>query len=384
MQNYFRDTWAEINLDHIETNIHGLKEHLPNETEIIAVVKANAYGHGDVEVAQAALSAGAAKLAVAFLDEALKLRQAGIKAPILVLGAVRPEDVTVAGENGISVTAYSAEWLESAGKYLGKTSVNIHLKLDTGMGRIGIRDKKELEQAISLIKGQQLFRLEGIFTHFATADEHDTAYFEQQYERFLELLQIVDTDGLIIHCANSAATLRFPTKTFNAVRFGISMYGLAPSEFIKSTLPFPLYEAFSLHSKIVHIKKIKKGEKVSYGATYAAKEEEWIGTVPIGYADGWIRKLTGSEVLVDGRRVPIIGRICMDQLMIKLPEKKPVGTKVTLIGSQGNDMISVDEVAKRLETINYEIPCMINWRVPRIYIRNGGKTNVRNPLLTEK
>lgn len=384
MQNYFRDTWAEINLDHIEANIHGLKEHLPNETEIIAVVKANAYGHGDVEVAQAALSAGAAKLAVAFLDEALKLRQAGIKAPILVLGAVRPEDVTVAGENGISVTAYSAEWLESAGKYLGKTSVNIHLKLDTGMGRIGIRDKKELEQAISLIKGQQLFRLEGIFTHFATADEHDTTYFEQQYERFLELLQIVDTDGLIIHCANSAATLRFPTKAFNAVRFGISMYGLAPSEFIKSTLPFPLYEAFSLHSKIVHIKKIKKGEKVSYGATYAAKEEEWIGTVPIGYADGWIRKLTGSEVLVDGRRVPIIGRICMDQLMIKLPEKKPVGTKVTLIGSQGNDMISVDEVAKRLETINYEIPCMINWRVPRIYIRNGGKTNVRNPLLTEK
>lgn len=142
MQNYFRDTWAEINLDHIEANIHGLKEHLPNETEIIAVVKANAYGHGDVEVAQAALSAGAAKLAVAFLDEALKLRQAGIKAPILVLGAVRPEDVTVAGENGISVTAYSAEWLESSGKYLGKTSVNIHLKLDTGMGRIGIRDKK--------------------------------------------------------------------------------------------------------------------------------------------------------------------------------------------------------------------------------------------------
>lgn len=327
MQNYFRDTWAEINLDHIEANIHGLKEHLPNETEIIAVVKANAYGHGDVEVAQAALSAGAAKLAVAFLDEALKLRQAGIKAPILVLGAVRPEDVTVAGENGISVTAYSAEWLESAGKYLGKTSVNIHLKLDTGMGRIGIRDKKEFEQAISLIKGQQLFRLEGIFTHFATADEHDTAYFEQQYERFLELLQIVDTDGLIIHCANSAATLRFPTKAFNAVRFGISMYGLAPSEFIKSTLPFPLYEAFSLHSKIVHIKKIKKGEKVSYGATYAAKEEEWIGTVPIGYADGWIRKLTGSEVLVDGRRVPIIGRICMDQLMIKLPEKNLSGQK---------------------------------------------------------
>lgn len=381
MQNYFRDTWAEVNLDNIEANVQALKKHLPGSTEIIAVVKANAYGHGDLEVAQTALSAGATWLAVAFLDEALKLRRQGIDAPILVLGAVRPRDISTAGAYNISVAAYSYEWLVEAEKYASSKTARIHLKLDTGMGRIGIRDRHELEKTLSFIQNHQSFHLEGVFTHFATADELDTTYFDLQYRRLLDLLEMIETKGIIVHCANSATSLRFPEKVFNAVRFGISMYGLSPSNAMKNMLPFPLQEAFSLHSSIIHIKKVNKGEKISYGATYEAKEDEWIGTVPIGYADGWIRKLTGTEVLVDGERVPIVGRICMDQLMIRLPEKKPIGTKVTLIGRQGQEMISVDEVADRLETINYEIPCMINWRVPRIYIKGGNRIDVKNPLL---
>lgn len=381
MQNYFRDTWAEVNLDNIEANVQALKKHLPGSTEIIAVVKANAYGHGDLEVAQTALSAGATWLAVAFLDEALKLRRQGIDAPILVLGAVRPRDISTAGAYNISVAAYSYEWLVEAEKYASSKTARIHLKLDTGMGRIGIRDRHELEKTLSFIQNHQSFHLEGVFTHFATADELDTSYFDLQYRRLLDLLEMIETKGIIVHCANSATSLRFPEKVFNAVRFGISMYGLSPSNAMKNMLPFPLQEAFSLHSSIIHIKKVNKGEKISYGATYETKEDEWIGTVPIGYADGWIRKLTGTEVLVDGERVPIVGRICMDQLMIRLPEKKPIGTKVTLIGRQGQEMISVDEVADRLETINYEIPCMINWRVPRIYIKGGNRIDVKNPLL---
>jgi len=381
MEKYYRDTWAEVNLDSIEANVQSLIKHLPEQTEVIAVVKANAYGHGDVQVAKAALRAGASSLAVAFLDEALALRNGGITSPILVLGAVRPSDIEIAAKNNITLTAYSYEWVREAGLYKTTKKVNLHLKLDTGMGRLGICDSNELSKTVSLIDQHSQLYLKGIFTHFATADEIDTAYFDMQYKRFLQLLEVVNQKDLVIHCANSATSLRFPKKVFNAVRFGISMYGLSPSTEIKGQLPFSLKEAFSLHSSIVHIKKVKKGEKISYGATYTAKEDEWIGTIPIGYADGWIRRLTGSDVLVDGERVPIVGRICMDQLMIKLPEKKPLGTKVTFIGSQGHEVISVDEVAKRLDTINYEIPCMISWRVPRIYKQRGQIMEKRNALL---
>ncbi|WP_243388347.1 alanine racemase [Bacillus kexueae] len=381
MQNFYRDTWAEINLDHIEANVQSLKKQLPPNTEIMAVVKANAYGHGDLEVANAALKAGATRLAVAFLDEALALRKKGVTVPILVMGAVRPSDVTIAAENHISLTAYSKEWLKQAGKYLLHHEVSLHMKLDTGMGRLGIREEEELVESLSFIDTHACFQLEGVFTHFATADEKDTAYFKGQYDRFLTMLKHFEHKGVLIHCANSATSLRFPNDVFNAVRYGISMYGLPPSLDIVDEIPFKLKEAFSLHSSIVHIKKVKKGEKISYGATYTASEDEWIGTVPIGYADGWIRRLSGSDVLVDGERVPIVGRICMDQMMIKLKEEKPLGTKVTLIGSQKDQTISVNEVAKRLETINYEVPCMISWRVPRMFLKNGSIMEVRNSLL---
>ena len=185
----------------------------------------------------------------------------------------------------------------------------------------------------------------------------------------------------IVHAANSASALRFTEPLFNAVRFGISMYGLSPSPEIKPILPYDLKEVFSLKTKIVHVKQLSRGDSVSYGATYTAQEDEWIATLPIGYADGWIRKLQGQEVLVAGEKAPIVGRICMDQCMIKLSRPLPIGTEVTLIGESQGLSISVDEIATKLDTINYEIPCMITSRVPRVYIQNNQLSHVRNPLL---
>ncbi|WP_181444581.1 alanine racemase [Bacillus sp. 03113] len=379
---YYRDTWAEINLDHITYNVTEMKKRLAPSVQLMAVVKANAYGHGDVQVARTAIKAGATYLAVAFLDEAISLRKKGIKKPILVLGASRPNDIQTASDYDITLTVFQEEWVRNAKVYLSAASqIKMHLKLDTGMGRIGIKTADELKGIEQVILQDNRFILEGIFTHFATADEQDASYFNEQLQRFNNLITHLKKLPKIVHVSNSAASLRFPQAQFNAVRFGISMYGLTPSLEIESELPFQLKEAFSLHTKIVHVKKLKKGEKVSYGATYEAKQEEWIATLPIGYADGWIRKLSGQEVLLNGIRIPIVGRICMDQCMIKLPQFVEVGTMVTLIGTQGSDKISVNEIAKQLDTINYEVVCMISNRVPRLYNESGKKVFAHNSLL---
>lgn len=369
---FYRDTWVEVDLNCIYENVQNTKKYLPDGVDIIAVVKANGYGHGAVEVAQTALQAGATALAVALLDEALELREKGIEAPILVLGWTRPEDVKIAAEHRISLTVFQIDWLNAALGFLDSNqSIHFHLKIDTGMGRIGITEKYQADEIINFILDNPQFKMTGVFTHFATADELDLNYLQMQYNRFLTSLSwLKDRDIQVqtVHCANSATALRFPDKAFNAVRLGISMYGLTPSQDIKDQLPFLLKEAFSLKSKLVHVKNMVAGERVSYGGTYEIIENEWIGTVPIGYADGWIRKLKSSDVLVNGERCPIVGRICMDQLMIGLLRQVPVGTEVTLIGKQNNEEIPIDEIAKILDTINYEIPCLISSRVPRTYI----------------
>ncbi|MEH7418087.1 alanine racemase [Neobacillus drentensis] len=381
--NFYRDTWAEVDLDCITENVSSVKKHLPDQVEIIAVVKANAYGHGDVQVAKAALLAGASFLAVAFMDEAVAIRHKGIKVPILVLGATRPEDVQVAAKYDISLTVFQKEWLQEAQKHLSVGErVSLHIKVDTGMGRIGVRSRDELSSLEQLILANEQFHFEGIFTHFATADELDNSYFQKQLARFEDLLKVLTKRPKYIHSSNSAAAIRFPNAYFNAVRLGIAMYGLTPSLQMEQEIPFPLKEAFSLKTRLVHVKQVQKGDKVSYGATYESKEDEWIGTIPIGYADGWIRRLQGQEVLVDGKRSPIVGRICMDQCMIRLPGKLPVGTTVTLIGRQGGQFISVNEIAAKLETINYEVPCIITNRVPRLYKKNGKIVDIKNDLLS--
>lgn len=379
---FYRDTWVEVDLDCIFENVKNMKGFLPEQVDVMAVVKANAYGHGDVEVAKTALEAGATYLAVAFIDEAISLRHGGIDAPILVLGASRPTDVAIAAEHNISLTIYSEEWLDEVlENYQGSTPLTLHLKLDTGMGRLGVKEKGELQTILKKVEQNPQLQLDGVFTHFATADEIDTTYFEQQYQNFLEMLEWIPNKPKLIHCGNSATGYRFPDKVFNVVRLGIGMYGMTPSPEIKDQLPYELEQAFSFHSKLVHVKRISKGEKVSYGATFTADEDMWVGTVPVGYADGWIRKLQNTNVLVDGELCQIIGRVCMDQFMVRLPNKLPVGTKVTLIGEQNNKFISVDDVASALETINYEVTCTISFRVPRIFLRNKRIIEVRNPLL---
>ncbi|MEH7305701.1 alanine racemase [Neobacillus drentensis] len=381
---FYRDTWAEVDLDCIHANLTSIKKHLPQAVTMIAVVKANAYGHGDVQVAETALEAGADYLAVAFMDEAIALRNKGITAPILVLGATRPEDIQVAAKFAITLTVFQPEWLEEALKHVTTDDrISVHIKVDTGMGRIGVRSVSELTVVEQIISENDQFILEGIFTHFATADALDETYMYQQLALFENMVSALKQKPKYIHSSNSAAALRYPKTYFNAVRIGIAMYGLTPSLEMENEIPFQLKEAFSLQSRLVHVKKMPKGEKVSYGATYETGEEEWIGTIPIGYADGWIRKLQGQEVLVEGIRSPIVGRICMDQCMIRLPHYVPIGTTVTLIGTQENQFISINEIAKNLDTINYEVPCIISYRVPRLYKKDGKIVDLKNYLLQD-
>ncbi len=383
---FYRKTWAEIDLTALKENVRNMKRHIGEHVHLMAVVKANAYGHGDAQVAKAALAEGASILVVALLDEALSLRAQGIEEPILVLGAVPPEYASIAAEKRIIVTGYSVGWLKDVLGFLNEAEAPLeyHLKIDTGMGRLGCKTEEEIKEMMEMTESSDKLNCTGVFTHFATADEKDTDYFNMQLDRFKELISPLPLDRLMVHSSNSAAGLRFREQLFNAVRFGIGMYGLAPSTEIKDELPFRLREVFSLHTELTHVKKIKKGESVSYGATYTAQRDEWIGTVPVGYADGWLRRLAGTEVLIDGKRQKIAGRICMDQFMISLAEEYPVGTKVTLIGKQKDEWISVDEIAQNLQTINYEITCMISSRVPRMFLENGSIMEIRNPILPDQ
>src|SRR5699024_4741189 len=366
-----RETWAEVNLDHIGYNILQMKKRLPEGTKIVGVVKADGYGHGSVQVAKKALESGVSAIAVALLEEALILREASIEAPILVLGRVPARFADLAAENDIILTFYQKEWLEELKQYRLKNELKLHMKWDTGMGRIGITSEEKMDELMKELNNNPKLSLTGLFTHFATADDEDLDYFHQQkecFEKMLENFQEKWKKQVNVHIGNSAASIRFPNEMHNSIRFGISMYGLYPSATVKSENEIPLKQAFSLHSKLVHVKRISQGQSISYGGTYIAEKDEWIGTVPIGYGDGWTRKLQGFHVLVDGKYMPIVGRICMDMMMVRLDQKYEVGEEVTLIGEQKGARISIDDVANYLGTINYEIPCMIGKRVPRKYI----------------
>lgn len=377
-EQFFRDTWIEVNLDHIYENVAMMKKQISDDVKLFAVVKADAYGHGAEQVAKTAVEAGADYLAVAFLDEALSLRHKGITVPILVLGAIGPENAAIAAENNVTVTVFQEAWIQLA--VLGLTAsspLKVHIKCDTGMGRIGVRTKQELNYIEKQLRQSDKFDLEGIYTHFATADELDINYYEKQFAKFDSMLNSLEQRPRLVHAANSAASLRFPKAYFNAVRMGISMYGLSPSQEMKELLPYPLKEAMALKTKIVHVKRMEPNESVSYGATYKTSEEEWIATLPVGYADGWIRKLQGQDVLVQEKKAEIVGRICMDQCMIRIPEPYPIGTEVILFG----EGIPVDEIAVKLDTINYEVICMLSSRIPRVYLRNGVVAEIMNSLL---
>ncbi|WP_239256145.1 alanine racemase [Listeria ilorinensis] len=363
---WHRDTWIDVDLACIHTNIENEQKILPKKTAIWAVVKADAYGHGMLEVAKTAKKAGAEGFCVAILDEALALRDAGFsEEPILVLGAVRAEDANLAAEKKISLTLFDPLWLDQVTPT--STPLKLHLKIDTGMGRLGVRSRAEIQQVAEKMAADPRFELEGVYTHFATADQKDTQYYHAQLKRFRDGLTALPNKPAYIHVANSATGLLHDQTDFNVVRFGVSMYGMSPSDEIKDILPFELKPALSLKTRMVQVKKLHPGDHVSYGATYEATENEWVATLPIGYADGIIRHYSGFSFLVDGQKVPIIGRVCMDQLIVRLPKEYPVGTVVTIIGRSADQVILADDIARHLDTINYEVTCLLSDRIPRFY-----------------
>ena len=366
MQEYYRDTWAEIDLDAITHNVKQIKDLHPTK-EIFAVVKANGYGHGDTEVSKVAIEAGVSCLAVSGLDEALRLRNSGIEVPILVLGMTRLKDVPLAAENNISLTAHDEMWIEHLVSLPLTTPVKVHLKIDSGMHRLGLMTEEQVQKNFNMLKTAPMVEVEGVFTHMATADS-DKEYLGHQIETFKRLIANLDlSDVKYVHLENTATLLQKEFDFDHGIRLGLGLYGINPDkEFIP--IEFELKPALKLLSNLVQVKKIKKGDKVGYGATYEAQEDEWIGVVPIGYADGWTRSHQGRHVIVNGYECEIIGRVCMDQMMIRLPKQFPMGTEVTLIG----DGMPVERVAAEVGTISYEILCLISDRVPRVY-KQGGK-----------
>ena len=336
---HYRPTQAIVDLAAIRANVRNLKDYLGSETAVIAGVKADGYGHGEVEVAQAAFEAGAEMVSVATPDEAIRLRMAGISGDILVMGPSPLVFAEKAAELGIILTVSSAEWLQSALDVSEKfmQQLKIHVKIDSGMGRIGLRDEGALRSLMSVVNSTKQVLLDGIFTHFACADEENTENTEEQFIKFMRLVQTLSEKPRLVHASNSAASLLYPEYALDAVRFGIGLYGIAPSEYVGGKLPFRLERSLRIESELAYVKLLEVGNRISYGSTYVTSSAEWIGTIPIGYADGLRRGLRGQEVLIDGERMPIIGTICMDQCMVKLPRELAVGEKVVLIGRQDKE-----------------------------------------------
>ncbi|AMV60176.1 Alanine racemase [Pediococcus damnosus] len=364
-----RPTIIEVDAQAIRENIHQELARMDRKSDLFAVVKADGYGHGLVQVAKFVSEAGATGFCVAILDEALELRTAGFTQPILILGIVEPKYAQLLAEQKISVAVGSCDWLKKAAPFVhGDEPVRVHLTLDTGMGRIGFQDQDELKTALDYLQTHSdQFLFEGIFTHFATADETDDQYFKLQLSRFNAFMDVLPQRPRYVHVANSATSLWHKVCEGNMIRFGIALYGMNPSGKALST-PYKLKPAMAVTSELVFTKLLKKGRSVGYGATYTAQQDEWIGTLPIGYADGYPRCLQGFHVLVDGQSCEIVGRICMDQLMIRLPHDYTVGTKVVLVGKSGEQEIKMEDVAEAAHTISYEIACGFAPRIPRIYL----------------
>ncbi|XEC94145.1 alanine racemase [Paenibacillus tarimensis] len=386
---YFRPTRAEISLDALSRNIAAFRQAVPGGVRLMASVKANAYGHGAVQIAREAVRCGADYLGVAFLDEAIQLRNAGISAPLMVLGFVGPEGLAIARELNITVALFREDVLEAASTLPPSSKrLKVHIKIDTGMGRLGILAGQDWQSFIRRALQTSMIEVEGVFTHFACADEADKTYTKLQYDRFREVEEYIKGNALpipIVHAGNSATGMDTPEWTGGMLRLGIGMYGLYPSAEVNRQR-IELRPVLSLKTEIVKVKEVPPGWGISYGKRYVSGGTERIGTLPVGYADGYSRMLSGSaEVLVRGHKVPVRGTICMDQCMIALdglPGLSPVqeGEEVILLGSQGGISITADDIAGKLGTLNYEVTCMLSERVPRVYIRDGQKVSVSNPL----
>lgn len=391
MQASYRPTEAEISLDALKANYTAFRQYLPEGIKFMGCVKGNAYGHGAVEVARELERLGADYVSVAFLDEALQLRQAGLKVPILVLGHTSPEYLALAMEHDVDVTLFTREGLKAARRLPSDSGrrLNVHVKVDSGMGRIGLLPEAAPDYIAELAEIPGV-RLTGLFTHFAKADEQDKSYTLEQYRRFTGVVEAIRDRGIdipIIHTGNSATAIDTPGLTYDMVRVGVSLYGLYPSDEVNRKR-VALDPVMTLKTNIVYVKTLPTEWGVSYGTRYFAEAGERIATLPIGYADGYSRMLSGkAQVLIRGRRVPVAGTICMDQCMVSLKsfaeesEQIQAGEEVVLIGWQSGECITADELALQLGTIHYEVVCMLAHRVPRVYIQGGAAVKRVNPLL---
>lgn len=389
-----RFAWIEINLENLSHNFELIKGYIDNlkashvnlKPKIMAVVKANAYGHGLIEISRQAIESGASWLGVALVQEGLRLRDGGIKAPILCLGSHAPKKIKDALSNDITLSVTSLESAKLISDLCQELNMEakVHIKIDTGMNRIGINHRNAI-QSIILIKKMPNIKIDGVFTHFACASKKEDSYTLMQWEIFNKImseLKIVCPDITTYHCANSAAFARYPYMHLDIVRLGIIIYGINPfnndyrefcskdtAKFIENVKPI-----LSLKAKISFIKKVAQGENISYCGTYTTKRDSIIATIPVGYADGYSWNFSNkSSVIFNGCFAPIAGNVTMDQLMIDLTDCRDaknakIGDEVILIGGSDGKVLTASELADLIGTINYEIVCMIGDRIPRLYI----------------
>ena len=367
-----RPTQLRVNLDALLNNYNKLNS-LNNEKIGLAVVKADSYGLGSKVIAEHLYQNGVRHFATATLEEALELKDVIKDSMVLVLGVINSQNVKYAVENNVSLTCPSKEWLEESLVHLQQIEgkLKIHVKLDTGMGRIGTSDLEELKEIDNLLDSEKI-DFEGIFSHYSNADGEDDNYDNYQTENFERSLKIFTHKPKYIHIENSAGTVKYSNRDdqYNLTRIGIATYGCYPSGNIEKLDKVQLEPVASLVSKVTHVKKIQAGQKLGYGVSYEAKQDEYIATVPIGYADGLLRRAQGFKIRVGSEECEIVGRVCMDQLMVRCSKNVKVGDDVLFFGEYSGQKVSVDEFAEYQNTISYEIFCCINKRVPRVYYKN--------------
>ena len=378
MKTYSR-VYAKIDLDAIAYNMEQMKQNIRPETKVMAVIKADGYGHGAVQIAEMMERWNYIwGFAVATLDEAVVLRTEGIQKPILVLGCVFPDQYMEMLKHEIRMNIYTEEMAEAIARMAereGKTAY-MHIKLDTGMSRLGFGINEQSAETIKRISKMPNVNMEGIFTHFTKADEKDKSFTKKQIQEFVwmtERLKEKNVRFTYEHCSNSAGIIDVPEANFDIVRAGISTYGLYPSEEVDKT-NVKLKPALALKSHVAFVKEIERGTPVSYGGTFVAKEKMKIATIPVGYADGYPRSLSNKGyVLIRGKKAPILGRVCMDQFMVDVTQIEGVsfGDKVTMIGKDGNEILPVEVLSELSGRFNYEFVCDLGKRIPRVYVRDG-------------
>lgn len=389
---YKNRSWAEVDLDAIAHNLREIKGKLARNTLVMSVVKADAYGHGVFETVQTLLENGADRLAVSMLDEAIQLRKSGVTVPILILSYTDPGRAEELIQYDITQTVFSMELAKSlseAAVALSK-SIKVHIKIDTGMTRVGFTPGYDAVKHVVEISRLPGIVVEGLFTHFSKADEWDKSYTNMQFERFTSLCTELNRIGVFIpikHVANSATAMSYPEMHLDMIRPGIIQYGLYPSDEVDKAR-LDLKPAMTLKSKVIMVKKVEAGVAVSYGGTFVTERETYIATLPIGYADGYSRLLSNkASVLIHGEYAKVIGNICMDQCMVDVTDlvqagiPVSVGDEAVLFGKQGEKEITVSQLAEFMGTISYELVCIIGKRIPRIYMKNGKVANVLNYLL---